>query len=417
MSKSKKRLVPVRRFKEFENSDAWEQRKFSKILFKSDGLRRGPFGSALKKEFFISNSEYTVYEQNNAIYNTWKTRYFITPEKFRELHKFELMPGDFILSGAGTIGRIAQVPSNIIKGVFNQALIRIRINPECMDKSFFLIWMQSESMQRKLTQANPGSAMTNLVPMSEIKKWEIIIPSKAEQNKIGEFIQNINSLIALHQRKLDKLKRVKSAYLTEMFPAEGEREPKRRFPRFTGAWEQRKLGEVAKFYSGGTPSVGVSDYYDGTIPFIRSAEINSTSTELYLSELGLQNSSAKMVHRGDILYALYGATSGEVGISKINGAINQAILAIIPHKGYNSEFLEQWLRKNKEAIIKTYLQGGQGNLSGAIVKQIKVAFPSFDEQQKIGKSFQKIDSLIVLHQRKLDKLKKMKAAYLNEMFV
>lgn len=70
--------------------------------------------------------------------------------------------------------------------------------------------------------------------------------------------------------------------------------PKLRFPGFTGAWEQRKLGGVAKFYSGGTPSVGVSDYYDGTIPFIRSAEINSTSTELYLSELGLQNSSAKI---------------------------------------------------------------------------------------------------------------------------
>lgn len=192
--------------------------------------------------------------------------------------------------------------------------------------------------------------------------------------------------------------------------------PKLRFPGFTGAWEQRKLGGVAKFYSGGTPSVGVSDYYDGTIPFIRSAEINSTSTELYLSELGLQNSSAKMVHRGDILYALYGATSGEVGISKINGAINQAILAIIPHKGYNSEFLEQWLRKNKEAIIKTYLQGGQGNLSGAIVKQIKVSFPSFDEQQKIGKSFQKIDSLITLHQRKLEHLQEQKKGLLQKMF-
>ena len=190
---------PKRRFAGF--TDDWEQRKFSEILAKSDGLRRGPFGSALKKEFFISSSEYTVYEQNNAIYNTWKTRYFITPEKFQELHKFQLMPGDFILSGAGTIGRIAQVPANITKGVFNQALIRIRINPEWMDKKFFLIWMQSENMQRKLTQANPGSAMTNLVPMSEIKKWEIIIPSKAEQNKIGEFIQKLNSLIALHQRK------------------------------------------------------------------------------------------------------------------------------------------------------------------------------------------------------------------------
>ena len=215
MFADKKHPQPELRFKGF--SGDWEQRKFSEILAKSDGLRRGPFGSALKKEFFISSSEYTVYEQNNAIYNTWKTRYFITPEKFQELHKFQLMPGDFILSGAGTIGRIAQVPANITKGVFNQALIRIRINPEWMDKKFFLIWMQSENMQRKLTQANPGSAMTNLVPMSEIKKWEIIIPSKAEQNKIGEFIQKLNSLIALHQRKLDKLKKMKAAYLNEMF--------------------------------------------------------------------------------------------------------------------------------------------------------------------------------------------------------
>ncbi|RAM09501.1 restriction endonuclease subunit S [Limosilactobacillus fermentum] len=194
--------------------------------------------------------------------------------------------------------------------------------------------------------------------------------------------------------------------------------PKRRFKEFenAGAWEQRRLGEVANFYSGGTPSVGVSDYYGGTIPFIRSAEINSSSTELYLSELGLQNSSAKMVNRGDILYALYGATSGEVGISKINGAINQAILAILPYKGYNSDFLAQWLRKNKEVIIRTYLQGGQGNLSGTIVKQIKISFPNFDEQKEIGKLFQKFDALIALHQRKLNKLKKMKSACLTEMF-
>ncbi|MGE9832869.1 restriction endonuclease subunit S [Ligilactobacillus salivarius] len=211
----KDEIKPEVRYKNF--SDAWEQRKFSEILAKSDGLRRGPFGSALKKEFFISSSEYTVYEQNNAIYNTWKTRYFITPEKFQELHKFQLVPGDFILSGAGTIGRIAQVPANITKGVFNQALIRIRINPEWMDKNFFLIWMQSENMQRKLTQANPGSAMTNLVPMSEIKKWEIIIPSKAEQNKIGEFIQKLNSLITLHQRKLERLKQLKKFLLQNMF--------------------------------------------------------------------------------------------------------------------------------------------------------------------------------------------------------
>ena len=194
--------------------------------------------------------------------------------------------------------------------------------------------------------------------------------------------------------------------------------PKRRFKEFENdeAWEQRKLGEVSESYSGGTPSVGNKSYYGGSIPFIRSAEINSESTELFLTEEGLTNSSARMVSKGDILYALYGATSGETGRSRINGAINQAILAILPHDGYDSEFLMQWLRKSKQNITDIYLQGGQGNLSGAIVKALEVNFPSLAEQRQIGNYFQSIDKLITLHQRRLKKLKELKLAYLSEMF-
>ena len=160
------------------------------------------------------------------------------------------------------------------------------------------------------------------------------------------------------------------------------------------------MGEVSESYSGGTPSVGNKSYYGGSIPFIRSAEINSESTELFLTEEGLKNSSARMVSKGDILYALYGATSGETGRSRINGAINQAILAILPHDGYDSEFLMQWLRKSKQNITDIYLQGGQGNLSGAIVKALEVNFPSLAEQRQIGNYFQSIDNLITLHQCK-----------------
>ncbi|MEK5447710.1 restriction endonuclease subunit S [Paenibacillus sp. FSL R7-0331] len=194
--------------------------------------------------------------------------------------------------------------------------------------------------------------------------------------------------------------------------------PKRRFREFqdNSAWEQRKLGSVTNSYSGGTPSVGNYEYYDGEIPFIRSAEINNDSTELFISESGLKNSSAKLVEVGDILYALYGATSGEVGISRINGAINQAILAIQPYKGYDSQFIMQWLRKQKQKIINKYLQGGQGNLSGLIVKDIEIEFPRFDEQVEIGSFFKELDHLITLHQRKLDKTKALKSAYLSEMF-
>ena len=197
---------------------------------------------------------------------------------------------------------------------------------------------------------------------------------------------------------------------------ENRKTPKLRFKGFTDAWEQRKLGEFTISYSGGTPSVGIKEYYNGQIPFIRSAEINSEITELFLTEEGLKNSSARLVDVGDILYALYGATSGEVGRARLKGAVNQAILVIKPHKEYDSEFLTNWLRKSKESIVETYLQGGQGNLSGTIVKELLVCSPSHTEQEEIGSFFYNLDNLITLHQRKLDKLKNIKKSMLDKMF-
>ena len=182
-------------------------------------------------------------------------------------------------------------------------------------------------------------------------------------------------------------------------------------------WEQRKLSDITNSYSGGTPSVSNKSYYDGDISFIRSAEINSASTELNITENGLENSSAKLVNIGTILYAMYGATAGEVGISKLNGAINQAILAITPIVDYDSNFLAQWLRANKGNIVNTYLQGGQGNLSAEIIKGLYVSCPSFHEQQQIGAFFKKLDDLITLHQRELEKLNNIKKSMLEKMFV
>ena len=193
--------------------------------------------------------------------------------------------------------------------------------------------------------------------------------------------------------------------------------PELRFEGFTDDWEERKLGELTTSFSGGTPSAGNSSYYKGDIPFIRSGEINRDKTELFLTEAGLKNSSAKMVSVGDILYALYGATSGEVGISQINGAINQAILAIKPYNGYDSHFIMQWLKLQKQKIIDKYLQGGQGNLSGSIVKDLVLNVPNFEEQQKIGSFFKQLDNTIALHQRKLDLLKEQKKGFLQKMFV
>lgn len=175
--------------------------------------------------------------------------------------------------------------------------------------------------------------------------------------------------------------------------------------------------DLADFYSGGTPLVTKKEYYDGSIPFIRSAEINSKETKLSLSDSGLKNSSAKMVSKGDILYALYGATSGEVGISKIDGAINQAILAIKLNDLYSSLFVFNWLEKSKENIVRKYLQGGQGNLSSSIIKNLNIKIPDdISEQNKIGSLIGSIDEIIELHQRKINILLKIKRNYLEQLY-
>ena len=184
----------------------------------------------------------------------------------------------------------------------------------------------------------------------------------------------------------------------------------------TPAWEQRKLGELTESYSGGTPAAGESEFYGGSIPFIRSAEIAAESTELFLTEKGYESSSARMVKPGDVLYALYGATSGEVAVSRQKGAINQAILAILPRDDCDARYITAWLRKQKGYIVTTYLQGGQGNLSGVIVKNLEVFIPSLPEQQKIGFMLSHLDSLITLHQRKYDKLCVLKKSMLDKMF-
>lgn len=196
---------------------------------------------------------------------------------------------------------------------------------------------------------------------------------------------------------------------------EKRRVPKLRFPGFTEDWEQRKLSEVVTSYSGGTPTASKKEYYGGDIPFIRSAEINSNITELYITKKGLDNSSAKIVEKGTILYAMYGATSGEVGISKINGAINQAVLAMIP-SNYNSKIIAQYLRKNKESIISKYLQGGQGNLSANIVLDLPIQLPGLEESDQIANFLELFDKIITLHQRKLNNIKLKKKALLQKLF-
>ena len=193
-------------------------------------------------------------------------------------------------------------------------------------------------------------------------------------------------------------------------------EPNIRFKGFEGEWKNSLIGDVSSSFSGGTPTADVAEYYGGDIPFIRSGEIHSNKTELFLSEKGLENSSAKIVNKGTVLYALYGATSGEVGISQLKGAINQAILAIYPNKNIEKRFLAHFLQSHKDKIVGELLQGGQGNLSGELVKNISVFYPQIDEQIVIADYIDSINSQISAANSRLSSLKQVKEASLQAMF-
>ena len=393
--------VPQLRFEGF--TDDWEERK-SKDIFKPKIRKGEPDLPVLS----VTQTSGVVYRDEVGI----DIKYDISTLKNYKV----IEPNDFVISLRSFQGGF-ELSDKL--GITSPAYtIFVPKSPEEQNNLFWRIQFKRFQFIQSLKTVTFGIRDGKSISFNEFGDLKIKFPSNIlEQQKIGAFFKELDNTIALHQRKLDLLKEQKKGYLQKMFPKNGAKVPELRFAGFADDWEERKLAEFTTSFSGGTPSAGNSSYYKGDIPFIRSGEINSDKTELFLTEDGLKNSSAKMVSVGDILYALYGATSGEVGISQINGAINQAILAIRPIGGYSSHFIMQWLRLQKQKIIDKYLQGGQGNLSGSIVKNLILNVPNFEEQQRIGSFFKQLDDTIALHQRKLDLLKEQKKGFLQKMFV
>ena len=178
-------------------------------------------------------------------------------------------------------------------------------------------------------------------------------------------------------------------------------------------WEVKRLGDFSRFFSGGTPKSGNPLFYNGDIPFIRSGEINKDKTELFLSQKGVDNSSAKLVEKGDILYALYGANSGQCSLSKIQGAINQAILCIRPKA--NKYYVMSVLQLNKEHYYNSFLQGGQGNLSGEIVSNYRLAIPPIKEQERICAVLQLWDTAIAKQTALIEQLTLRKRGLMQQL--
>lgn len=243
---------------------------------------------------------------------------------------------------------------------------------------------------------------------------KIFVPSVAEQKKITLFLNILEKKIEQLKQKKRLLEEYKKGIMQKIFSQElrFKDDNGKDFPK----WINKKLSERASFFSGGTPLTTKKEFYDGNIPFIKSGEINKNKTEQFISEEALKSSSSKMVKKGDLLYALYGATSGEVSISKINGAINQAVLCITSEI-FNKVYLLNYLQFQKVAIVEKYIQGGQGNLSADIVKKLTIPFPSFQEQGKIAAFLATIDDKISRTQAQIENTQAYKKGLLQKMFV
>ena len=287
------RNVPVLRFSEFLGK--WVNKKIKSIA----PLQRG-FDLPTTR---IKNGKYPVVYSNGIL---------------RTHNEFKVTGPSVVTGRSGTIGQVTFVNTN-----FWPHNTSLWVTDFCGNDPKFIYYF---FIQIRLKKYNAGSSIPTL-NRNDVHSIKASIPeSLKEQQKIATFISSVDTKIEHLGKKKALLEQYKKGMMQKLFSQEI------RFKDEQGNdyldWEEKTLGEVAKFYSGGTPETTKKQYYTGNIPFIKSGEIAFSSTEQFISDEGLNNSSAKIVKKGDILYALYGATSGEVAVSKINGAINQAVLCI-----------------------------------------------------------------------------------------
>lgn len=221
----------------------WEVKPLEELCRKK-GLVRGPFGGALKKEFFVRDG-IKVYEQQNAINRDFSLGdYFIDLKKFEELSRFEVKPNDFIVSCSGTIGRIFMIPINAPKGIINQALLKITIDESIVKKQFFLHYFEWDEFQLKIIDSTQGGAMKNLVGMAIFRDTKFAVPPKSEQTAIATALSDTDALIENLEKLIAKKRNIKQGVMQELLTG------RKRLAGFIGKWVTIKIGEVADIHKG-----------------------------------------------------------------------------------------------------------------------------------------------------------------------
>ncbi|MCC5943006.1 MAG: restriction endonuclease subunit S [Balneolaceae bacterium] len=333
-----------------------------------------------------------------------------------DLLKYGLKKGDvlFIRSSVkpSGVGLAALVDKNPGKVTYSGFLIRFREKGYLYDE-YKKYCFDEPKFRHRLKCKSTISANTNINQQS-LGNLRLLLPPLPEQKKIAEILSTWDRAIETLEQLIAKKEELKRGLMQKLLTG------KTRFPGFEGVWEEIKLNKLITTFSGGTPSRSKPEYYNGTIPWIKSGELNTRrifNTKEFITEEGLKNSSAKLVKKNTLLLAIYGATAGVISVNMMEKAsINQAVLALVPKNNkIDQGFLELWFSFNKDKIVHTYTQGGQPNLSAKIVKSLTIECPDVEEQRKISKLIFSISNEIEIMKKAINAFKNQKKGLMQQL--
>ena len=408
--------TPQIRFAGF--TDAWEQRKLGEVC-QING-RIGFRGYTEKDIISKEQGGVLAFTPTNIVNNqlTLNVRNtYITRIKYDESPEIMVKNGNILFVKTGsTLGKSALVTGFNEDSTVNPQVVVIKT--DIPNQKILSTILTTDKVQSQVASVKIGGAVPTMTE-TELKNIELSMPiNEDERIKIGSFFSHLDSLITLHQRECDALQKFKKSMLQKMFPQNGESVPEIRFAGFTDAWEQRKLGDIVTVYDGvhQTPN-----YQTSGVMFLSVENIATLKSNKFISFEDFKRDYKVYPQRNDILMTRIGDVGTTNVVTDNDVKAYYVSLALLKYKETNPFFLSS-------AIQSDFVQKGLSNrtLKTAIpmkinkdeIGQVDVMLPtSADEQDKIGSFFSQLDTLITLHQRKLETLQKMKKSLLQKMFV
>ncbi|TJX13064.1 restriction endonuclease subunit S [Tissierella creatinini] len=433
MSENKKN-VPKIRFPGF--TGAWEQRKFSEVFtyLQNNSLSRADLNY---EQGLVRNVHYgDVLIKFGEILDVEKEELpFITSDKFRISSTLLLQNGDVIIADAAedeTVGKCSE-----IKGIGSMSVVSGLHTIPCRPIKKFATgylgyYMNSGAYHNQLLPLIQGAKISS-ISKSALQNTNIIYPvSDEEQLEIGTFFNQLDNLITLHQRKLDNVKKFKAGLLQKMFPKDGESFPEVRFPGFNGAWEQRKLSDVADVVDGdrGKNYPSSDDFSEqGHTLFLSATNVTkdgfSFDSNQYITEEKSNYLGNGKLELNDIVLTSRGSLgniawyNSDIKNFVPFARINSGMLILRSKEDFEPSYIAQYLKSplGKRQIDLISFGSAQPQLTKKDVSNYNISIPEKDEQAKLGGFYTNLDNLIALYQRKIDHLQEQKKSLLQQMFV